>query len=156
MDSKLLPRGLRNHNPFNIRRRFTNDWLGAVPEDAVTDSLFEQFIHPKYGVRAALMILHKYRYRGITRIKDIISTWAPSFENATGNYIEVVCAYTKKTPEDEVDIRIWSQVYPLLEAMFDVENGIALCKLPPNERQYWYHAILEGFELFINRNIKTM
>lgn len=91
MTQKKLPRGVRNHNPLNIRR--TKDkWHGMLPVQ--TDKEFVQFENDYYGFRAAFLILLKYLNRGVCTIYDIISTWSPSIENDVLAYVEFVCKRT--------------------------------------------------------------
>lgn len=89
----MLPRGLRNNNPLNIRR--SNDaWHGLC--ECQKDKEFFQFKKAAYGWRAAFVILTKayYERKGINTIEGIISRWAPSNENNTEAYIRRVCEYT--------------------------------------------------------------
>lgn len=141
-----MPRGLRNNNPFNIKFSPANDWQGSVKDSAKQDYTFEEFIHPKYGVRAALKLLDRYYFMfGCRTIRNIINRWAPPVENSTLSYIEAVCRYTGKTADDEVNPRVYRQVMPLLYAMFKVENGIFVENLP--DRLYWQTAFDDGFNL---------
>lgn len=52
----IIPRGIRNNNPLNIK--IGNNWLGEVTDP--TDPIFEQFVSMKYGLRAAFIILRRY------------------------------------------------------------------------------------------------
>lgn len=114
------PRGIRNNNPLNIR--IGNTWLGERPHP--TDKAFEEFVSMEYGIRAAFMILRRYiRRYGLNTIPQIVSTWAPSSENDTQKYIEVVCQCSG-IPADEViyyDDKV--AMCRLVDAMAFVECG---------------------------------
>ena len=76
----MLPRGIRNNNPLNIRRS-KDQWQGLRAQQ--TDSQFCQFESLEYGWRAAFYLLtrtyyHKYR---LYTIRMIVNKWAPPQEN---------------------------------------------------------------------------
>lgn len=117
------PRGIRNNNPLNIR--VGNVWLGERPNP--TDGQFEEFVSMKYGLRAAFVILRRYirRYHHDT-IRTIISTWAPSNENATDNYISIVSQRTGIDPDDRLTYEDKESMVKLVAAMAFVECGTNL------------------------------
>ena len=82
-------RNIRNNNPGNIRLVPANNWEGRVPPDQNTDGAFEQFNTPEDGWRALFVLLRGRGYIGGGRdtIREIISRWAPPFENDTELYI---------------------------------------------------------------------
>ena len=89
----MLPRGIRNNNPLNIRRG-KDQWQGLRAQQ--TDAQFCQFETLEYGWRAAFYLLtrtyyHKYR---LYTIRAIINKWAPPHENLTATYIENVSRLT--------------------------------------------------------------
>ena len=87
---KIVPRGMRNNNPLNIR--IGNNWLGERNPADCDDPDFEQFTSMIYGLRAAFCILRRYiRHYHRCTVAQIISSWAPSNENATSKYIEFGC-----------------------------------------------------------------
>ena len=95
----MLPRGIRNNNPLNIRRTAKDQWKGLRAQQ--TDASFCQFESLDYGWRAAFYLLtrtyyHKYR---LFTIRAIISRWAPPNENLTSTYIQNVCRLTEIPPE---------------------------------------------------------
>ena len=99
----MLPRGIRNNNPLNIRRS-KDLWMGLRAQQ--TDSAFFQFESLEYGWRAAFYLLtrtyyHKYR---LYTIRMIISKWAPPNENQTSKYIENVCRLTGIAPDEPIGI----------------------------------------------------
>ena len=99
----MLPRGIRNNNPLNIRRS-KDQWKGLA--DAQTDRAFCQFKSLDYGWRAAFYLLtrtyyHKYR---LYTIRTIIRRWAPPGENNTEAYIANVSRLTGIDPDEPIGI----------------------------------------------------
>lgn len=117
------PRGIRNNNPLNIR--IGNAWLGERPNP--TDGVFEEFVTMEYGIRAAFVILRRYirRYKRHT-ISLIISSWAPSNENATENYISIVSQRTGLDPDTWLKYEDKETMVKLVAAMAYVECGTQL------------------------------
>ena len=122
----MLPRGIRNNNPLNIRRTAKDQWKGLRAQQ--TDSAFCQFESLEYGWRAAFYLLTRtyyQKYRLFT-IRAIINKWAPPQENLTSTYIENVCRLTGIPPDAPIGIpsdqpERWIAVG---EAMAIQENGI--------------------------------
>lgn len=115
-----LPRGFRNNNPLNIR--IGNVWLGEV--DTPTDPHFEQFVSMKYGLRAAFVLLRRYiRHYKRQTIAAIISAWAPSNENNTNRYIDMVSQLMGIAPDAPIDYSDQDTMVKLVQAMCVVENG---------------------------------
>lgn len=115
----LLPRGIRNNNPGNIRLS-SEQWQGLDPEQ--TDVSFFQFLTPTYGVRAMAKILKNYASYGLTSISQIINRWAPANENNTVSYINAVSKSMGKSPFENL-------IYPddmtaLIAAIIQHENGV--------------------------------
>ena len=112
----MLPRGIRNNNPLNIRRS-KDQWQGLRAQQ--TDASFCQFETLEYGWRAAFYLLtrtyyHKYR---LFTIRAIISKWAPPNENLTATYIQNVSRLTGIAPDDwrgDGDTRMWYRLLRLL------------------------------------------
>lgn len=117
---EVLPRGFRNNNPLNIR--IGNVWLGEVLHPS--DPNFEQFISMKYGLRAAFVLLRRYiwHYKRQT-IAAIISAWAPSNENDTNRYIDMVSQIMDIAPDAPIDYLDKDTMVKLVQAMCVVENG---------------------------------
>lgn len=118
--AKIIPRGIRNNNPLNIR--IGNTWLGERANP--TDNEFEEFVSIEYGIRAAFCILRRYirRYHKDT-VTSIVSTWAPSSENDTQKYIYVVCQRSGLTPEEHIKFEDKNTMCRLVAAMAFVECG---------------------------------
>jgi hypothetical protein len=100
----MLPRGIRNHNPLNIRRTAKDQWKGLAEHQQ--DAAFCQFKSLEWGWRAAFYLLtrtyyHKYR---LYTIRGIVSKWAPPSENKTEAYIANVSALTGILPDEPLGI----------------------------------------------------
>lgn len=120
---KIIPRGVRNNNPLNIR--IGNTWLGERSNP--TDPSFEEFVTMAYGIRAAFVILRRYirRYHRDT-IQQIIETWAPVTENATQKYIDCVCKRTGLSPDVAIRYEDRETMSAVVKAMAWVECGVEL------------------------------
>ena len=80
-----MPRGLRNHNPLNIRKGGTPFQGEVLPSQ---DPAFRQFKSDVWGYRAAFVLLATYLARERNTICSIISAWAPAADgNNTTAYI---------------------------------------------------------------------
>lgn len=117
---RMIPRGLRNNNPLNIR--VGNVWLGEVSNP--TDPLFEQFNSMEYGLRAGFVLLRRYiRHYKRQTIEDIISSWAPSNENNTKAYIDTVVKVSGIPSNRILHYSDKDTMCKLVDAMCFVENG---------------------------------
>lgn len=131
---KPLPRGIRNNNPLNIR--IGNTWLGEVPNP--TDSEFEQFVSPVYGLRAAFCILRRYIKRyGQNTVRKIVHSWAPSSENNCDAYIKIVCQQSKLDPDETL-------LYEDAERMWRLVQGMALAEVG---QRLDMDLIMKGYQL---------
>ncbi len=84
-----IPRGIRNHNPGNIR--WQDEWLGLKKDGKQQDPSFCVFISPVCGIRALAKVLKNYqRLYGLNTPRKIISRYAPPNENQTLAYINSV------------------------------------------------------------------
>ena len=87
----MLPRGIRNNNPLNIRRS-KDQWQGLRAQQ--TDASFCQF-------ESLETYYHKYR---LFTIRAIINKWAPPQENLTSTYIQNVSRLTGIPPDEPIGI----------------------------------------------------
>ncbi len=118
---RALARGIRNHNPGNLRRS-SDPWQGLAPEQ--TDTEFFQFTSPKWGIRALARTLIVYQDRGgLKTIQQMIGRWAPPDENDTGAYVRAVAERVGVAPNAEIDVHAYETVRPLTEAIIHRENG---------------------------------
>ena len=120
---KLLPRGLRNNNPLNIRRT-ANLWQGLSKEQ--NDPDFFQFESMAWGYRAAFVVLRTYRNRyGINTVERIVRRWASEKDgNDTEYYIRKVTVLTGLERTQIVDDQDPRTMMNLVAAMSRVENGV--------------------------------
>ena len=122
---KKLPRGLRNHNPLNIRKG-GQLWQGQTGNDGA----FCIFQNNVYGYRAAFRLLHTYNMKyKIYSLREIIYRWAPPYDhNNTSAYIERVCKAAGLKETDLIVVDSWieekrNDAIWLVWAMAKVENG---------------------------------
>jgi hypothetical protein len=115
------PRGYRNCNPGNIR--ISNEVFQGeiIPSQ---DKLFKQFITMAFGFRAMFVLLGTYyRRHNLKTIRGWITRYAPSLENYTDNYINIVCQKSGIAPDEELDITNRRNFVKIVFAMAYVENG---------------------------------
>ncbi len=139
----MSARGIRNHNPGNLRESPGDKtlWRGERAND--DDPVFEEFEHPVYGIRALAKVLLNYQglYR-LNTIQDMITRWAPPHENDTLAYIKHMCQETGFGAEDEVHLMEDRKVFAILvAAIIEHENG---------EQPYSSNLINEGIVLAIH------
>jgi len=115
----MATRGERNNNPGNIRRG--SHWQGLAGTQPDPD--FCVFTDPKFGIRALAEVLLSYQQEGFDTLATIIARWAPSNENNTRAYVAAVAASMKVDPNIHLDVRQYSQLYPLVDAIICHENG---------------------------------
>lgn len=114
-----LPRGIRNNNPLNILLG-SSTWLGRVRPN--TDGRFEQFVHMKYGFRAAFLIIHRYiRVYHLHTIEAIVSRWCP--DSTAVAYIQVVSQRTGIPANKQIFYGDKQTMVKLVAAMAFVETG---------------------------------
>lgn len=96
-----ITRGMRNNNPFNIRKS-NNKWYGKVPGK---DNEFETFDTLLNGYRAGIALLCTYynNYH-LHTIFDVINRFAPSLENNTFDYIKYVSKQSHFEPYQRLSL----------------------------------------------------
>ena len=140
-DSNMLPRGIRNNNPLNIRRTQKTTWRGQ--KSTQEDPYFVQFVNMKWGWRAAFRLLTRnyYHQHHLSTIRGIVSRWAPPQDhNSTEEYIDRVARLMRFDPDQTLGIPLaaperWMQ---LAVAMAIVECGTEVLD---------YMAMLEGWRM---------
>ena len=135
----MIPRGIRNNNPLNIRRS-KDQWKGMSKTQ--NDRSFCQFETLEYGWRAAFYLLtrtyyHKYR---LYTIRQIISRWAPPNENHTKAYIENVARLTGIDPDENIGI-------PSMQPARWMMLGVAMAIQENGTDSLDYFAMLRGWTL---------
>lgn len=125
-------RGMRNNNPGNIKETGTK-WKGQIKPTG--DQPFAQFIEPKWGVRAMIILIKRtYRNMGLVTIRQIISRYAPPSENITEAYINAV-SKDAGMGADEV-ISYEDQYKRIIQAMAKHENGLPVSQVLPDSLYY--------------------
>ena len=135
----MIPRGIRNNNPLNIRRS-KDKWKGLRAVQA--DAQFCQFESLEYGWRAAFYLLtrtyyHKYR---LYTIRAIISKWAPPCENNSKAYVENVSRLTGIDPDEPIGI-------PSERPARWIALGMAMAIQENGFESLDYFAMLRGWEM---------
>lgn len=121
----MVPRGIRNNNPLNIRKG--NNWKGERPNQ--TDKSFEEFETMEMGIRAGFKILKNYitgyggKVQPCDTIDKIVRRWAPPTENATERYIDFVSRDSGVHRYQKIDWRNKSVLVKIVDAMIFVECG---------------------------------
>jgi hypothetical protein len=118
---RVLPRGIRNNNPGNIRHS-KDKWHGASAEQP--DKSFVKFDSMVWGVRALARTLITYiEKHGLETPAGIVSRWAPPNENDTIAYVQAVAAAMGMHPDDSIDSTSYRQMSRLVLAIIRHENG---------------------------------
>ena len=165
----MIPRGIRNCNPLNIRRS-KDQWKGLVEQEQSqtclnsaeregfrpkvngllpeqNDKSFYQFKAMEWGYRAAFRLLRTYRVKyNRYSVRTIIERWAPPNENQTRAYIGFVCEEMGVPPNFILNVGSLEEddVYwacELVRAMALVENGNGCANLIRKEE------IKKGYKL---------
>jgi len=134
-----IPRGIRNHNPGNIRESpfDRTQWVGERATD--DDPAFEEFQAPEFGLRALARVLRTYSRRyGRRSVRELIGRWAPPNENDTLNYVRQVCLHLGVEPDAVLDLGDADTLADLMEAIIRHENG---------QQPYSRELILRGISL---------
>jgi hypothetical protein len=134
------PRGIRNHNPGNIRRS-SDPWQGLAERQS--DVEFFTFKSPIYGVRALARTLITYQDKhGLRTIRQIIGRWAPPVENNTNAYVRAVAEATDLDADQMLDLHNFDYLFPLTKAIIKHENG----QQPYTDAQITKALVLAGVE----------
>ena len=113
------PRGIRNHNPGNLRHG--PRWIGLAPVQGDPD--FARFAKPEFGIRALAKLLLGYRRRGIRTLGGLVARYAPASENDCRAYEDALCLALGVRRTAAVD---WSDpltMRTLVAAIIKHENG---------------------------------
>lgn len=134
------PRGIRNHNPGNIRRS-SDPWQGLAERQG--DVEFFTFKSPIYGIRALARTLVTYQDKhGLRTIRQIIGRWAPPVENNTNAYVRAVAEATDLDADQMLDLHDFDHLFPLTKAIIKHENG----QQPYSDAQITKALVLAGVE----------
>ncbi len=138
-----MSRGIRNHNPGNIRHGAK--WQGLAARHEMTNEQkrereFAVFRSPEWGIRAIVKIIQTYeRKYSIDTVRGIIERWAPPFENDTGSYIARVANDVGAGPDEPLNLADSSVLMALIKSIINHENA--------NEQPYSDATILAGVAL---------
>ncbi len=114
-----MPRGIRNNNPMNLRKS-TISWQGKVEG---TDTSFETFVTPEYGIRAGAKVLMTYQSKyALKSVREIINRFAPPIENNTDSYIKHVASVLNVDEDEPINIK--EHLIALITTIIKHENGI--------------------------------
>lgn len=125
MDKSIVPRGIRNNNPLNIRKG--NNWKGE--RHPQKDKAFEEYESMEMGVRAGFKLIKNYMsgYNGLTQkfntIEKIVRRWAPPSENNTRKYIERVSQLSGIPSRQILSFSQRNYMVAIVDAMIRVECG---------------------------------
>jgi len=134
------PRGIRNHNPGNIRRS-SDPWQGLAERQS--DVEFFTFKSPIYGIRALARTLITYQDKhGLRTIRQIVGRWAPPVENNTNAYVRAVAEATDLDADQMLDLHNFDYLFPLTKAIIKHENG----QQPYTDAQITKALVLAGVE----------
>ena len=134
--ARALPRGIRNHNPGNIRLSDTR-WQGQ--KSFQIDPDFIEFESPVYGLRALMRLLLTYHVKyGLDTVESLINRYAPPVENATDAYIHQVCRALKVARRSVIDVTRSDVMQAVARAIVRHENGSPPAGYPAN----WYSPAL--------------
>ena len=115
------PRGIRNHNPGNIRHSRA-EWAGKAA--AQSDTQFVVFTEAVYGLRALMrLLLNYYRKFGLDSVESILNRFAPPHENATDHYIAAVMKEMRVTRRQSLTLEKAETLIALTRAIVRYENG---------------------------------
>ena len=135
-----IPRGIRNHNPGNIRRN-SDPWQGLAERQG--DVEFFTFKSPVYGIRALARTLITYQDKhGLRTIRQIIGRWAPPVENNTNAYVRAVAEATDVDADQTLDLHNFDYLLPVTKAIIKHENG----QQPYTDAQITKALVLAGVE----------
>ncbi len=120
-----LPRGIRNHNPGNLRPGPA--WQGVVGLDTEPpDPPYLRFVDPEHGIRALARTLISYRERhGIDTLAGVFARWAPAGDgNDPERYAAAVAQALGCDPAAPVDLHDPAILAALAAAITHQENGV--------------------------------
>jgi hypothetical protein len=155
LNNTNVSRGLRNNNPGNLVITGIN-WQGKIPVAQNTDKTFEQFTNLYYGIRAAALdIINDTKEHDYT-LRQLITEYAPPFQNNTAAYINYVSSQTGLNPDAPV-IFTSDTLTAILRAVFEVENGPTSAALITNADIYnsirlLPQTILDELQQFVTEN----
>ena len=117
---KPIPRGLRNHNPGNLRLPPSDTRPGYVGSDKDGFSVFST---AEYGLDSLARLLVNYGAGGLDTIAKITARYAPPKENDTGAYAGFLAKKLETDTDAPVDMKCAENIADLMEGIIFFENG---------------------------------
>lgn len=118
------PRGIRNHNPGNIRFSERNRWVGKLAYMPVREATFERFDTAENGLRAMAKLLRNYIAKDkCDTVAKIVGRWAPPHENMTSEYARAVAHLVSGGNINAKLVADEGTLVELMEAMITQEVG---------------------------------
>lgn len=119
------PRGIRNHNPFNLRPDSRWTWQGQAGVDNGPGGGYLIFAAAQYGLRAGFINLANQQLKhGLRTVRAIISKYAPSSDNNdTAAYIAAVARALGVGPDAQLDLTDRATLTAFAAAVIKHENG---------------------------------
>lgn len=159
MSKPRMPRGVRNHNPLNLREAKDGGavWMGERATD--DDPQFEEFEFPEAGIRAGARTLLTYqRQHGLTTVNAMLQRFAPprgadsdgkAYTQDTAAYARVVCTALGVDGDQDIDVSDFAVAFPMVKAMIRHEQGPAPSGWEGRTDGTWYAdaVIRRGLEL---------
>ncbi len=131
LEAPTMPRGIRNHNPMNLRYYESIQWDGQIGQDA---SGYARFETVEMGIRAGVKnLVNGYFGRGLNTPREIITRYAPSHENPTDSYITFIANEMGIQPDDQIQLTRNSMMR-LTAAIIRFENGVQPYEMSTIER----------------------
>lgn len=118
------PRGIRNHNPGNIKFSERNGWVGKLAYMPVREATFERFDTAENGLRAMAKLLRNYMVKHkCDTVAKIVGRWAPPHENMTSKYARAVAHPVSGGDVDAKLVADEGTLVELMDAMITQEVG---------------------------------
>lgn len=115
-----MPRGIRNHNPMNLRYVASINWNGQIGSD---DAGYARFDTVQDGIRAGVKnLMNGYFGRGLNTPRSIITRYAPSHENPTDSYVAFIADAMGISPDTPFE-PTFANMVKLTKAIIHFENG---------------------------------
>lgn len=117
----MAPRGVRNHNPGNLKLGDPWQGLAKIQDDPV----FCKFQKNSWGFRAlAVLLVHYQDNYGINTIGGVIKRYAPPEDNNnTLAYIQDVCRITGYTETQPLNFHQYTDSWKVCRAITFHEQG---------------------------------
>lgn len=117
--NSLLPLGMRNNNPGNLRSNALNKWVGKIGENRG----FDVFSEVHFGIRAWLIDYYAdVNRKKLDTLRKYINAYAPATENNVTAYLASLKAQTGLLPDSPMPTDK-PTVKKLMRAIFIHENN---------------------------------